>query len=68
MLTFTQFLTDAAGKGQLVNTLFEERLFELVGVLQRISEALTVGNIPHQLIGGLAVLVHVEEANPNTPH
>jgi hypothetical protein len=30
MLTFAQFLTDAAQKGEAVNTLFEERLFNLV--------------------------------------
>jgi hypothetical protein len=64
MLTFAQFLTDAARKGEAVNTLFEERLFELVGVLHKISEALSAGGIPHELIGGLAVLVHVEEADP----
>ena len=64
MLTFTQFLNEAARKGEAVNTLFEERLFELVGVLHKITEALTVERIPHELIGGLAVLIHVEEADP----
>jgi hypothetical protein len=64
MLTFTQFLTDAAGKGELVNTLFEERLFGLVGILHRITGALSAAQIPHELIGELAVLIHVEEANP----
>ncbi len=44
--------------------MFEERLFDLVGVLHRISEALSVEGIPHELIGGLAVLVHVEGVDP----
>jgi hypothetical protein len=64
MLTFEQFLTDAANRGEAVNTLFEERLFELVGVLHKISNALTAELIPHEVIGGLAVLIYVEEANP----
>src|SRR6185436_12674519 len=64
MQTFEQFLADAAQKGELVNTLFEERLFGLVGVLHRITDALTTEHISHELIGGLAVLIHVEEANP----
>jgi hypothetical protein len=41
-----------------------ERLLDLVGVLHRISGALESAEIPHELIDGLAVLVHVEEANP----
>jgi hypothetical protein len=64
MLTFAQFLAAAAENGELVNTLFEERLFELVGVLHRITAVLSAEHISHELIGGLAVLVHVEEANP----
>src|SRR6266545_1756197 len=64
MQTFEQFLADAAQKGEAVNTLFEERLFDLVGVLHRITDALTAEHISHELIGGLAVLIHVEEANP----
>jgi len=64
MLTFPQFLAEAARKGELVNTVFEERLFNLVGILSRITEALTAEQIPHELVGGLATLIHVEEANP----
>ena len=63
-ITFAQFLADAAEKGEAVNTLFEERLFDLVGILHRITDALASEDIPHELIGGLAVLIHVEEANP----
>ncbi len=64
MQTFARFLADAAERGEAVNTLFEERLFDLVGVLHRITDTLVADNIPHELIGGLAVLVHVEEADP----
>jgi predicted DNA binding CopG/RHH family protein len=63
-ITFAQFLADAAEKGEAVNTLFEERLFDLVGILHKITDALASENIPYELIGGLAVLIHVEEANP----
>jgi hypothetical protein len=55
MLTFAQFLNDAARKGEVVNTLFEERLFDLVGVLHRITDVLAEEGTPHELIGGLAV-------------
>jgi hypothetical protein len=68
MLTFEQFLADAADRGEAVNTLFEERLFGLVGVLHKITDTFTSHRIPHELIGGLAVLIYVEEANPeHTP-
>src|SRR5438045_3324505 len=63
-LNFEQFVRDAAEKGELVNLMFEQRLFDLVGVLQKITDPLMAGNVPHELIGGLAVLVHVEEADP----
>lgn len=64
MLSFEQFLTDTARRGEAVNTLFEERLFHLAGILQRITTALNEAQIPHEVVGGLAVLIHVEEANP----
>jgi hypothetical protein len=64
MSAFSEFLKDATLKGEPVNTLFEERLFDLVGVLHKITETLTADGVPHELIGGLAVLVHVEEADP----
>lgn len=64
MLSFEEFLADAASRGEAVNTLFEERLFGLVGILHKITDALTAEQIPHEVIGGLAVLIHVEEANP----
>ena len=64
MATFHRFLTDAANRGEAVNTLFEERLFDLVGVLHRIIDSLNAEQIPYEVIGGLAVLIHVEEASP----
>jgi hypothetical protein len=68
MLTFEQFLVDAANRGEAVNTLFEERLFGLVGVLHKITDIFDSHRISHELIGGLAVLIYVEEANPeHTP-
>jgi hypothetical protein len=64
VLTFEQFLRTTAAKGEAMNTLFEERLFELVGVLHRIVHVISEQRVPCELIGGLAVLVHVEEADP----
>jgi hypothetical protein len=64
VLTFEQFLRTAAAKGEAVNTLFEERLFDLVGVLHKIARVFSDEGVPYELIGGLAVLVHVEEVNP----
>jgi len=64
MLTFGRFLAETANRGDVVNTLFEERLFALVGILHKITDTLTSENIPHEVVGGLAVLIHVEEANP----
>lgn len=64
MPNFAQFLAEAAEKGEVVNILFEERLFDLAGVLHKITATLTAEGIPHELIGGLAVFVHVEEADP----
>ena len=64
ILTFEQFLRTTAAKGEAINTLFEERLFDLVGVLHKIAGVLSEKGVPYELIGGLAVLVHVEEADP----
>ena len=66
MLTFEQFIQDTAQKGEVVNLMFEERLFDLVGVLHKITDALTAENIPHELIGGLAVLIHVKKRTLRT--
>ena len=64
MQTFQQFVAQAAANGEVVNLVFEERLFALVEILRKISGPLTAERIPHELIGGLAVLVHVEEVDP----
>ena len=64
VLTFEQFLRSAADKGEGVNILFEERLFGLVGVLHKIALALEEGRVDYELIGGLAVFVHVDEVSP----
>ena len=63
-LTFEQYLRGAVERGETVNLMFEERLFELVSILHRITDLLTAENVAHELVGGLAVLVHVEEADP----
>jgi hypothetical protein len=64
MQTFAQFLHDTAGRGEAVNLLFEQRLFDLAGILHKIAGPLMAEDVPHELIGGLAVLVQVEEADP----
>jgi hypothetical protein len=64
VISFEQFLLDAASRGEAVNTLFERRLFGLIGMLHRITDTLNSAGIPHEVVGGLAVLIYVEEANP----
>ena len=64
-LNWEQLLEETAAKGEVVNLMFEERLFNLVGVLQKIVEPLNTANIPYEIIGGLAVLIHVEAADPS---
>jgi hypothetical protein len=64
MQTFAQFLHNAAHRGEAVNLVFEQRLFDLAGILHKITAPLMAEGVPHELIGGLAVLVHVEEADP----
>ena len=64
VLTFEQFLHSTAAEGEAINTLFEERLFDLVGVLHKITRVFSDAGIPYELIGGLAVLIRVEEVTP----
>jgi hypothetical protein len=47
MLTFEQFLQNAAGEGRSVNCLWEERLFDVLGVTEKITVPLTTQGIPH---------------------
>jgi hypothetical protein len=65
LLTFEQFLHDTAEKGRTINTLFEERLFALVGTLQRIAAPLAAAQIPYEVIGGMAVMVQVDRVEPS---
>jgi hypothetical protein len=39
-----------------------------VGVLYKITQVLSDEGVPYELIGGLVVLIHVEEANPELTH
>ena len=63
MVTFAEFLENAASKREFVNVLFEERVFELIGTLQELSLPLEQAGVPHELVGGLAVFLHVENAD-----
>jgi|SRR5690348_2365059 len=63
--SWEHFLEETAAKGEVVNLMFEERLFDLVGVLQKIVEPLDAAHIGYEIIGGLAVLIHVEDADPS---
>jgi hypothetical protein len=65
MLTFKQFLQDAVEKGGSINILFEERLFALVGTLERIAKPLAAEQIPYELIGGGAVMLQVNRVEPS---
>ena len=63
MVTFAEFLGNAASKREFVNVLFEERVFDLIGTLQKLSLPLEAEGVPHELVGGLAVFLHVENAD-----
>ena len=63
MVTFAEFLENAASRREFVHILFEERVFELIGTLQELSLPLEQAGVPHELVGGLAVFLHVENAD-----
>ena len=63
MVTFAKFIENAASKREFVNLLFEQRVFELMGTLQKLSLPLEEAAVPHELVGGLAVFLHVENAD-----
>ena len=65
MLTFEQFVHDTIRRGGTINTMFEERLFALVGTLGRIAVPLAAEKIPYELIGGGAVMVQVQRVEPS---
>jgi hypothetical protein len=64
-MTFEQFVTESAEQGRHINVMFEERLFALVGTLEKIAKVLTAEEIPFELIGGGAVMVHVNRVEPS---
>ena len=64
-MTFEQLLYRTVEKGGSINTLFEERLFALVGTLERIAKPLAAEKIPYELIGGGAVMVQVNRVEPS---
>ncbi len=63
MVSFAEFLENAANKREFVNVLFEERVFDLIGTLQKLSLPMEKAGVPHQFVGGLAVFLHVENAD-----
>jgi hypothetical protein len=65
MQTLDQFVRDAVRRGGSINTTFEERLFALVGTLERIAVPLAAENVPYELIGGGAVMVQVQRVEPS---
>jgi hypothetical protein len=65
MLTFERFIRNTIERGGSVNTLFEERLFALIGTLEAIAAPLNSEKIPYELIGGGAVMVQVNRVEPS---
>lgn len=65
MEAFREYLNAVAQRGEVVNTLFEERLYDLTNIVHRITAPLTDEGVPYELVGGLAVLVHIEAADPS---
>ena len=64
-MTFEQFVAESAAKGRFINTMFEERLFALVGTLERIAKILADAHIPFELIGGAAIQIYVNRVEPS---
>jgi hypothetical protein len=48
-----------------VNTFFEKRVQHLLDLAKRIEEAFAAGGLDYRVVGGLAVYLYVEEAEPN---
>ena len=55
---FEEFLEEVAAKGDVVNIVFEERLFKLVGILQKIAQPLAAAKVPYE--------AHVYEGAPHS--
>jgi hypothetical protein len=65
MKQFLEYITETADEGRTINIMFEERLFALVGTLEKISTVLAAARISFELIGGGAVMVHVNAVEPS---
>jgi hypothetical protein len=63
MLTFAQYLHDIAGKGEAVNLMFEERLFELLEILHRAADMFAAEHVPYEVIGGMAVAIQIDQVD-----
>ncbi len=63
MVSFAEFFENAATKREFVNVLFKERVFDLIGTLQKLSIPLEEAGVPHELVGELSVFLHVENAD-----
>jgi len=64
-MTLEEYVRETAARGGSINTMFEERLFALVGTLERIAVLLSAEDIPYELIGGVAVMAHVLGVEPS---
>lgn len=64
MITLDAVASAAHLSGEVINPVFEERLVNLVNILHQIAVPLQTAGIDYELVGGMAVLVHVEEADP----
>ncbi len=63
--TFEELVIETARRGGSINIMFEERLYALVGVLERIARPLAAESIPYELIGGAAVMARVNRVEPS---
>ena len=66
MESFEQYLGEIVETGRSINTLFEERIFALVGTLEKIAIPLAAEKIEYELIGGGAVMVHVNRVDSSS--
>lgn len=65
VMTFEEYLKETYHIGGMVNAVFEEKIYHLVGVLSRIADVFSSEDIPYELIGGLAVLAHIQDVAPD---
>ncbi len=56
---------DTIEKGESINALFEERLYALIGTLEKIAIPLASEKIEYELIGGGAVMLQVSQVEPS---